>query len=360
MHPAARHIAYRQGGQRAGGMNEMVQLSAPTLERAARAQHHLGDWPLSCGHTLPAAQLTYVQIGALNAERSNLILVPTSYGARPEDLAWLAGPVLDPERWCIVIAGMFGNGASSSPSHGGMGLAEQGWVVRHRDNVAAQRLLLREVYDVERIPLIYGWSMGAQQAYQWAVDHPKAVERICCVGGTARTSPHNRLFCLSLRQALTADRHWNGSGFNKPPEQGLRTYALIYASWAASQPFFRTIDEPVEEHVERQWLPHYQRHDPRDLIAMLDTWLAHDVASGGDLTATLGRIQAQVAVVGGSHDLYFPPADLAAEAAAIPGARFHLIPSKLGHRAGNPHSSPPEQQQLRAVVEALLAQPSPL
>jgi homoserine O-acetyltransferase/O-succinyltransferase len=325
---------------------------------AHRAQHALGDLPLACGRTLPGAQLTYLQIGELNADRSNLILVPTSYGARPEDLAWLAGPVLDPERWCIVIAGMFGNGASSSPSHGAMGLAEQGWVVSHRDNVAAQRRLLAEVFGVERLPLIYGWSMGAQQAYQWAVDHPEAVERICCVCGTTRTSPHNRLFCLSLRQALTADRHWNGGGFDASPEQGLRTYALIYASWAASQPFFSSLAESVEDHVEQQWLPHYQRHDPRDLIAMLDTWLAHDVASGGDLTASLGRIQARTAVVAGSHDLYFPVDDLAADSAAIPGAELHVLRSELGHRAGNPHSSRAEQQSLRHIVDTLLQQPS--
>ncbi len=324
-----------------------------------RLEHPLGDWPLTCGRTIPDARLGYLQIGALNAERSNLILVPTSYSARPEDLAWLAGPVLDPQRWCIVIAGQFGNGISSSPSNSAIGLAEQGWIVSHRDNVAAQHQLLRQVYGIERLPLVYGWSMGAQQAYQWAVDHPQLVERICCVCGTARTSPHNRLFLLSLRQALTADRHWTGSGFNGPPEQGLRTYALIYASWAASQPFFRSIPEPMEEHVEQQWLPHYQRHDPRDLIAMLDTWLAHDVAAGGDLAATLARIRARTAVVAGSHDLYFPPEDLAADAAAIPNARFHRLESLLGHRAGNPHSSPAEQRQLRLLVDELLQQPAP-
>jgi homoserine O-acetyltransferase len=314
----------------------------------------LGDWALGCGQTIPTARIGYLQIGELNADRSNLILVPTSYGARPEDLAWLAGPVLDPNRWCIVIAGMFGNGVSSSPSHGAMGLKEQGWVVSQRDNVEAQRHLLREVFGVERLPLIYGWSMGAQQAFQWATDHPQTVERICCVCGSSRTSPHNRLFCLSLRQALTADRHWNGTGFDAEPEQGLRTYALIYASWAASQPFFRTIAEPVEQHVEQQWLPHYRRHDPRDLIAMLDTWLAHDVAAGGDLRGTLNRIRARTAVVAGSHDLYFTPADLAADADAIPGATLHVIHSELGHRAGNPHSSPVEQEQLRAIVNDLL------
>ena len=325
-------------------------MSAP-----ATALFALGDLPLRCGQTIPQAQIGYLQIGDLNADRSNLVLVPSSYGARPADLAWIAGPVLDPDRWCIVIAGAFGNGVSSSPSHGGMGLAEQGWLVSHADNVAAQQRLLQERFGVSRLPLIYGWSMGAQQAYQWAISQPQWVERICCVCGTARTSPHNRLFLLSLRQALTADPHWTGSGFSGDPEQGLRTYALIYASWAASQPFFRGIGEPVEHHVEQQWLPAYRRHDPRDLITMLDTWLAHDVAPGTDLTASLAGIAARTAVVACNRDLYFTVDDMAADAAAIPGAELHVLDSLLGHRAGNPHSSPPEQQLLRRIVEQLLA-----
>ena len=324
-------------------------MSAPATELFA-----LGDLPLRCGQTIPQAQIGYLQIGDLNADRSNLVLVPSSYGARPADLAWIAGPVLDPDRWCIVIAGTFGNGVSSSPSHGGMGLAEQGWVVSHADNVAAQQRLLQERFRVSRLPLIYGWSMGAQQAYQWAISQPQWVERICCVCGTARTSPHNRLFLLSLRQALTADPHWTGSGFSGDPEQGLRTYALIYASWAASQPFFRGISDPVEQHVEQQWLPAYRRHDPRDLIAMLDTWLAHDVAPGADLSAALSAIRAATAVVACNRDLYFTVDDMAADAAAIPGAELHVLESLLGHRAGNPHSSPAEQQQLRQIVDQLL------
>jgi len=322
---------------------------------AVPAQHFsLGSVPLHCGRTIEHASIGYVQIGELNPDRSNLVLIPTSYGARPVDLAWLAGPVLDSSRWCIVIAGMFGNGDSTSPSHGGMGLAEQGWIVHHRDNASAQRRFLAECFGVETLPLIFGWSMGAQQAYQWAIDYPDQVQRLCCVCGTSRTSPHNRLFCLSLRQALTADASWTGSGFDGVPEQGLRTYALIYASWAASQPFFKTLDQPVEEHVEQQWLPNYRRHDPRDLIAMLDTWLAHDVAAGGDLAATLASIQARTAVVACNRDLYFTVDDMAADAAAIPGAQFHVIDSLLGHRAGNPHSSPAEQQHLRRIVDQLL------
>ena len=329
-------------------------MTRRSSERGGDRVFELGDVTLGCGKTIHQARIVYRQFGRLNAERSNLILMPTSYGARPADLAWTVGPVLDPDDWCIVIPGQFGNGLSSSPSDGSIGVAEEGWLVQHSDNVAAQKRLLEEQFGVTRLPLIYGWSMGAQQAYQWAVSHPESVERICCVCGTARTSAHNTLFCLSLRQALTADPSWNGTGFDGVPEQGLRTFAFIYASWAASQPHYRTIAEPLEQHVEQQWLPHYRRHDPRDLLAMLDTWMAHDVAPAADLSLALGGISARSAVVAGSHDLYFTVDDMAAEAQLIPDSEFYVIASELGHRAGNPHSSIPEQLVLRRIVEQLL------
>ena len=283
----------------------------------------------------------------------------------------------------------------SSPSNGGPPLGEGGWPIDHRDNLHAQIRLLEEVFGVERPALVYGWSMGAQQAYHWAVLEPQRPRRICCVCGTARTTPHNRLFLLSLRQALTADPTWNGSGFDAVPERGLRTFALIYASWAASQPYYRRGAhqelgyQAVEHYVEHAWLPAYRRHDPRDLIAMLDVWLANDVvaavaahanpwdipresddgartggapitnplalpATGDPLAEALARIQAATAVVAGRHDLYFPPADCAHEANLIAGASFHVLESDLGHRAGNPREALAEQAQLRAVVDQLL------
>ena len=129
-------------------------------------QFSLGDFLLHCGQTISNAQIGYGIAGELNQDGTNLILIPTSYGARHMDLAWMVGPLFDPERYCIVIVDMFCNGVSTSPSHGAMGLAEQGWVVGHRDNVAAQRRFLEECFGVEYPALIYGWSIGAQQAYQ--------------------------------------------------------------------------------------------------------------------------------------------------------------------------------------------------
>lgn len=245
----------------------------------------LGDFPLATGGTLPAAWLDYRVYGTLAGDRSNLVLYPSSYGAWPEDIDWVVGPILDPERWCVVLVSQFGNGRSSSPSSGDPGLAGGRWPVDHRDNVAAQRRLLEEVFAVTSPALIYGWSMGAQQAYHWGVLEPERTQRMCCVCGTARTTAHNRVFLLSLRQALTADSSWDGHRFRGAPEQGLRTFALIYASWAASQSFYRRGAHQqlgytsVEAYVEEAWLPAYRRHDPHDLLAMLDVWLTNDVAA---------------------------------------------------------------------------------
>ena len=73
-----------------------------------------------------------------------------------------------------------------------------------------------------------------------------------------------------------------------------------------------------------------------------------------DLAGTLAGIQARAAVVACDHDLYFTVDDMAADAAAIPGAALEVLHSTLGHRAGNPHSSPAEQQHLRRIVDQLL------
>ena len=82
---------------------------------------------------------------------------------------------------------------------------------------------------------------------------------------------------------------------------------------------------------------------------MIDTWLEHDVVE------QLPQIQAQAALVAANRDLYFTVDDMAADAALIPNSRFVQIDSVLGHRAGNPNGSEPEQRQLRAVVDQLLS-----
>jgi homoserine O-acetyltransferase/O-succinyltransferase len=321
----------------------------------------LKDFELYCGEVLSEAQIVYQTYGTLNDDRSNAILYPTSYGAQHSDIDWLIRPdsILDPTKYFMIIPNMFGNGLSTSPSHHNSGQFS------HFDNVRAQKQLLEEVFQIDQLALIYGWSMGAQQAYHWGALYPEKVLRIAALCGTARTTDHNRIFLQSLRSALTADPAWNGTKFEKIPDRGFRAFARIYASWAASQAFYREKIysqfgyTSLDDYLNRFWEANYRKRDPHNLLAMIETWLQCDISDNpiyqGDYKAALQAIQAKTFVMPATTDLYFTPEDCAAEAELIPNAEYHPIRSIWGHRAGNPYDSPNDEAFIRSQIQTLLS-----
>ena len=129
---------------------------------------------LQCGVILSKANIVYKTYGELNSDKSNVILYPTSYGAQHQDIEWSIEPesILDPSQYFIIIPNMFGNGLSSSPSnHPDCKLTESGFYFTHLDNIRAQKQLL-DFLEIETLALVYGWSMGAQQAYHWGALYP--------------------------------------------------------------------------------------------------------------------------------------------------------------------------------------------
>lgn len=323
----------------------------------------LKNFELHCGKTLNEAQIVYQTYGTLNDDRTNAILYPTSYGAQHSDVDWLVRPdsILDPTKWFVIIPNMFGNGLSTSPSNSAYGL--EIWF-SHFDNVRAQKQLLEEVFRIDQLALIYGWSMGAQQAYHWGALYPDQVLRIAALCGTARTTDHNRIFLQSLRSALTADPAWTGTKFEAVPDRGFQAFARIYASWAASQAFYREGlyyklgYASLEDYLAQFWEKSYRKRDPHNLLAMIETWLRCDISDNpiyqGDYQAALSTIRAKTFVMPASTDLYFTPEDCAAEAELIPNADYHLIQSIWGHRAGNPYQHPDDEAFIRSKISTLL------
>jgi len=328
----------------------------------------LENLTLQRGITLPRAHVAYKTYGKLAADKSNVILYPTSYAAQHYDTEWLIGKgrVLDPTDWFIVIPNMFGNGLSSSPSNMAAPFGRDRYpVFTHWDNVHAQQRLLAEVFGVERLALAYGWSMGAQQALHWGAIFPERVARICAVCGAARTSIHNGVFLQGVRAALTGDPAWRGDHFAEYPARGLRAMGRVYAGWAMSQAFYR--DElylkagfsSLEDFLVRSWEAYFLGRDADNLLASMDTWLASDISDNeiydGDLARALGTITARSIVMPSRTDLYFTWQDSEAETAQMANAEFRPIESNWGHRAGNPVLNPEDEAFLRQAVADLLA-----
>jgi homoserine O-acetyltransferase len=327
-----------------------------------------GDVVLQSGLTYRGAKLAYKTHGTLNAAKSNVIVYPTSYGAQHPDLEWLIGPdkILDPSRYFIVICNKFGNGLSSSPSNAAPPFDRSRYPnFTMADNVRVQERLLREVFGIERVALVYGFSMGAQQAFHWGALFPEKVERIAPICGSAKTSPHNFVFLEGVKAALTADPAWIDGWFATPPTRGFQAMGRVYAGWGLSQAFYREEVwrrlgySSLEDFLVHNWEGGFRRRHANDLLAMLWTWQKADISDNelysGDLGKALGAITAKAMVMPSETDLYFTVEDNRREVARMPNAELRPIPSIWGHRAGNPAMNPEDAAFLKRAVAELLA-----
>ena len=131
----------------------------------------LGNVVLQCGLTLPRSRLAYKTYGELNASRDNVIVMPTFYGAQHTENETMiaAWRTLDLKKYFIVAPNLFGNGLSSSPSNTPPPFYRAVFPnITVYDNVVCQHRLLTEHLGVNRVKLVVGFSMAAQQAFQWA------------------------------------------------------------------------------------------------------------------------------------------------------------------------------------------------
>jgi homoserine O-acetyltransferase len=306
----------------------------------------LGAFRFESGVELPNARLSYVTHGTLNAEKSNAVLVPSWYSGDHHGYEFLigAGKALDPALYFIVATDMFANGFSSSPSNTPPPFAGPDFPeIAIRDNVRAVQRLLSEELGIERLRAVIGFSMGAQQALQWAVSYPDMVEAVVAICGNAKEYPFGVVRLEGAKSALMADSTWNGGRYDKPPEVGLKALARHWASWGVSQEWWRreTYRELGYDSIEA-WLQQAEAgwlsRDANNVLWQAKMWQRHNVGDtpgfGGDFEKALRSIKARVLFMPSETDLYFPVADSEFEARLISGARLAVIPSVWGHGAG--------------------------
>jgi homoserine O-acetyltransferase len=329
--------------------------------------HDFGNVTLQSGAVLKKARLAYKTFGTLNAAYSNAIVYPTSFGTHHSDIEWLVGPgkALDPAKYFIVIPNMLGNGLSSSPSdHADVEGRRTFPRITLYDNVTLQQQLLCSRFGVERVALVVGFSMGAQQAFHWGVLFPDLVERIAPICGSAKTSRHNLVFLEGIKATLIHDPAWRDGTFATPPVQSIRAMARVYAGWGLSQAFYREQlhlkigFSTLEDFLERDWEAGFLRRDADNLLAMLWTWQHADISDNpiyrGDLRAALGAIRARALVMPSETDLYFTTEDSRREVAMMPNADLRPIPTVWGHRVNNPVQNPADARFVDEALRRLL------
>ena len=230
-----------------------IQPTAQTIRETARSQtddptslvaRFGADLPLAMdsGSQIAPWQIAYQTYGALNAAKSNAILichaltgdqhVANIHPVTGKTGWWetMVGPGLtfDTERFFIICANVIGGcmGTTGPASHNpGTGKA---WaldlpVVTIRDMVRAQAMLIDHL-GIETLFCVAGGSMGGMQVLQWASSYPERVFSALPIATGARHSAQNIAFHEVGRQAVMADPDWRGGRYRDDdlyPAKGL-------------------------------------------------------------------------------------------------------------------------------------------
>ncbi len=353
----------------------LALVIASFLAQAADPEQHefiIRNFKTESGAVLPEARIVYGTYGKLNATRDNAILLPSHYMARLTGYGWLIKSekepdlVLDTSKVFLITSELFGNGRSSSPSNTPAPFDGPRFpVMTIRDNVNAVHQLLTEEFKIKHLKAVIGFSMGAQQAFQWAVLYPDFMDKIVATSGTAKTYGHGMVRLEGQISAIEADPVFAAGEYKTRPEKGLQAFGMVWAGWLFSQEWWRkelwrgagrgnTLPEVIDG-FRKNFIP---GADANNLILQMRSWQSNDVGATpgfkGDVEAALRSIKVPVLYMPSETDLYFPMTDARYEAAFIPMVQFTPIPSLWGHTAGAA-SNPADKKFLNETIAAFLA-----
>ena len=213
---------------------------------------------------------------------------------------------------------------------------------------------------------IIGFSMGAQQAFQWAVSHPDFADRIVATSGTAKTYGHGIVRLEGQIAALTADPTFNNGDYTSPPKKGIEAFGMVWSAWLYSQEWWRR--ELWKANAPR-------RHDARAVPAELPHQLSrrrrrqrhhsagahmgearrrHDAGLQWRRRERAAVHQGSVSLHAVGNGLYFPVGDARYEAQFMSTVTLVPIPSLWGHPAGA-GANPEDRDFLNQTISAFLA-----
>jgi homoserine O-acetyltransferase len=344
-----------------------ASLQAQERRAVEVKQFDLGDFPLESGKVLTGAKLAYTTRGTLNAAKSNAILVPSPYSGDHTSYHFLigSGKAIDPAVHFIIATNQLGNGVSSSPSntpdprHGADFPA-----IAIRDDVEATHRLVTKEFGIEQLLAVVGFSMGGQQAMQWAVSYPDAMRGVVNLCGAAREYPFGFVRLEGAKGAIMGDPTFAAGRYTEPPVSGLRALGLHWVAWAYSPEWWRDGEYKARggtvERVVEGWKSGFLDQDANNLILQAVKWQTHDVArtpsASGDFAKALGSIKAKVLLMPSRTDQYFLAADVEAEGKLIADSQLFVIPSTYGHTAGgggDPRMNPLLNQKIGEFLSSL-------
>ena len=331
--------------------------------------------PLDCGITLLEVEVAYETYGALNADRTNAILVLHAFsgdahaaGISPDtgQPGWwssMIGPGLafDTDRYFVISSNVLGGcrgttGPGSFDPTTGERYAMRFPVITIGDMVRLQKMLIDHL-GIERLLAVTGGSMGGMQALEWTVAYPDSVAAAIPIATTSRHSAQQIAFNEVGRQAIMADPDWNQGNYydSKPPGRGLAVARMIghitYMSDASMREKFGrrlrdrdafgfdfSADFEVESYLRYRGSQFVNRFDANSYLYITKAMDYFDLsANRGTLASAFERTRSRFLVLSFTSDWLYPTYQSLETMSALRSrnidAAFCELTSNYGHDA---------------------------
>jgi homoserine O-acetyltransferase len=322
--------------------------------------HFEAALPLQSGASIRAYDLSYETYGALNADKSNAVLIchalnashhvagvylDESGGVKAKSQGWwdsMIGPGKPVDTDCFFVIGV-NNLGSCFGSTGPMQINPDTQeiygadfpVVTVEDWVDAQARLL-DALGIQALAAVMGGSLGGMQALAWTLRYPERVRHAVVVASAPNLNAENIAFNEVARRAITTDPDFHGGHFYRHgvlPKRGLRIARMIghitYLSddvmnekfgrqlaptlVATPKPFKYSTQEvefQIESYLRYQGDKFSEYFDANTYLLITRALDYFDPASayGGNLSLALAKASAKFLLVSFTTDWRFSPA----------------------------------------------------
>jgi homoserine O-acetyltransferase/O-succinyltransferase len=294
----------------------------------------LGDFKLQSGEILRDCRIGYRTAGQMNADKSNIIVIPTWAGGKTEQWVPNVGPgkMADTSKYYVILIDALSNGVSSSPSNSAAQPHMHFPKITMRDMVDTEHELLTKVLHISHVKAFTGISMGGMQTFQWMVEYPTFMDKAIPIVGSPRLAPYDLVHWQAQIDAIENNKDWNGGDYPKNPARD--------AEYEFGSILLKTPQEFNKTHTRDQVLKELAKSkdstegsDANNKIRQAEAMMSSNVAApfGDSLEKAAAQVKSKVLVIVGKEDHTVTPGP-AIEFAHLLHADLVVVDDGCGHQ----------------------------
>ena len=331
----------------------VVLLLAAAIAQADQQFADIGDLQLVGGGAIEHCRVGYRTDGTLNADKSNVIVMPTWFGGTAEELERFGiigpGKLADTDKYYVIAIDALANSVSCSPSNSHAVGGGPVPAIAIEDMVNSQYRLLTEQLGFRHVKAVMGISMGGMQTYQWIASYPDFMDKAVPIQGTPRQTSFDLIQWQTHKNLIRA---LQAHGASEHEIGALITDVNLLTLFTPDY-FVKTLPpEKVPEYMAQMRAGRVSFHAD-DYVAQLEAMIGQDVTGTGETGAKAyaDRVKADVLIVGVTSDHMVNPGPGEALAPKI-GAESLVVEDICGHVGSDCQAA---EEQIGDRVAAFLA-----